>query len=323
MEINIGYPILLGFNEKGMMKNSIVIFCGIFVCIFLCACQSTEKKLLEPKAKHVILIGIDGWGAYSMEKAKIPNIRFLMDNGTYTLKKRSVLPSSSAPNWASMYMGAGPELHGYCEWGSQVPDLPSRVLNEDNIFPTVFSVLRKADPQAEIGNICEWDGIRYLVDTLALNYDKHVFEVKEDSTATVRYAVDYIKNRKPTLVNIVYDALDHVGHVAGHDTPSYYAKLEELDKYVGEIVTAIKEAGIWDESIVIVTADHGGIKYNHGGRTMQEMETPFIMCGSHVKSNYELQESMMQFDIASTISYILALEQPQVWIGRPMVSAFE
>lgn len=85
----------------------------------------------------------------------------------------------------------------------------------------------------------------------------------------------------------------------------------------------IKEAGIWDESIVIVTADHGGIKYNHGGRTMQEMETPFIMCGSHVKSNYELQESMMQFDIASTISYILALEQPQVWIGRPMVSAFE
>ena len=78
MEINIGYPILLGFNEKGMMKNSIVIFCGIFVCIFLCACQSTEKKLLEPKAKHVILIGIDGWGAYSMEKAKIPNIRFFI-----------------------------------------------------------------------------------------------------------------------------------------------------------------------------------------------------------------------------------------------------
>ena len=32
---------------------------------------------------------------------------------------------------------------------------------------------------------------------------------------------------------------------------------------------------------------------------------------------------VMQFDIASTISYILALEQPQVWIGRPMVSAFE
>lgn len=322
MEINIDDYLILNFNVKGMVKKSIIIFCGVFICAIFCACQSVKEESCEPKAKHVILIGIDGWGAYSMEKAKIPNIRYLMDNGTYTLKKRSVLPSSSAPNWASMYMGAGPELHGYCEWGSQVPDLPSRVLNEDNIFPTIFSVLRKADPQAEIGNICEWDGIRYLVDTLALNYDKHVFEVKEDSTATVRYAVDYIKNKRPTLVNIVYDVLDHVGHVAGHDTPSYYTKLEELDKYVGEIVAAVKEAGMWDESIVIVTADHGGIKYNHGGRTMQEMETPFIMCGSHVKSNYELQESMMQFDIASTISYILSLEQPQVWIGRPIVSAF-
>ena len=27
---------------------------------------------------------------------------------------------------------------------------------------------------------------------------------------------------------------------------------------------------------------------------------------------------MMQFDVASTIAYIFKLEQPQVWIGRPM-----
>jgi predicted AlkP superfamily phosphohydrolase/phosphomutase len=37
----------------------------------------------------------------------------MMENGSYTLKMRSVLPSSSAVNWASMFMGAGPELHGY------------------------------------------------------------------------------------------------------------------------------------------------------------------------------------------------------------------
>lgn len=32
---------------------------------------------------------------------------------------------------------------------------------------------------------------------------------------------------------------------------------------------------------------------------------------------------MMQFDIASTIAYIFNLKQPQVWIGRPMLSAFK
>ena len=64
------------------------------------------------KAKHVVLIGLDGWGAYSVEKANIPNIKQLMNDGSYTLTKRSVLPSSSAVNWASMFMGAGPEIHG-------------------------------------------------------------------------------------------------------------------------------------------------------------------------------------------------------------------
>lgn len=62
-----------------------------------------------------------------------------MEDGAYTLKKRSALPSSSAINWASMFMGAGPELHGYTEWGSKTPELPSRVLNKNGIFPTVFN----------------------------------------------------------------------------------------------------------------------------------------------------------------------------------------
>lgn len=303
------------------MKKIYLIATLLLCC--LNSCIPPKKQSSEWKAKHVILIGIDAWGAYSMNKANIPNIRSLMADGSYNLKKRSVLPSSSAPNWASMYMEAGPELHGYCEWGSQIPDLPSRITNTNKIFPTIFSVLREAVPDAEIGNICEWDGIRYLVDTLSLNYDKHVFEAEKDSSATVRYAVNYIQERKPTFLNIVYDALDHTGHAVGHDTPGYYTKLEEIDGYIGEIITAIKDAGIWDETIIIVTADHGGIKYNHGGRTMEEMETPFIISGPNIKSNFEMPESMMQFDIAPTIGYIFGLKPPQVWIGRPMTSAFK
>lgn len=308
-------------KKKFFKKGWGMIF---LLSIVLSSCNPVkENTIFTPKAEHVFLIGIDGWGAYSMNKAKVPNIRQLMRSGSYTLKKKAVLPSSSAPNWASMYMGVGPELHGYCEWGSQVPDLPSRVLNEHHIFPTIFSILREQMPQSEIGNLCEWDGIRFLVDTLALNYDRHVVEAGTDSAATCRYAVNYIKKKKPTFFNIVFDALDHVGHAVGHDTPAYYAKLEEIDCYIGEIVNAMKEAGILEKSIVIVTADHGGIKNNHGGRTMQEMETPFVICGENIKKNYEIQESMMQFDVASTIAAIYNLKQPQVWIGRSVSSIFE
>lgn len=300
------------------MKTSKFIFVLAFMMLSVNMVSAAGRK-----AKHVVLIGLDGWGAYSVQKADMPNVKKLMQDGSYTLKKRSVLPSSSAVNWASMYMGAGPELHGYTEWGSQTPELPSRVVDKDGIFPTVFGLLRRSDPTAEIGCICEWGGIRYVVDTLALNYDKHVTEVSKDPQATARFATEYIRKARPNLVNIVFDEPDHTGHSEGHDTPAYYKKLTELDGYIGQIVEAVKDAGMLDETIFIVTADHGGINKGHGGKTMQEMETAFIISGKGIKKGYEFTESMMQFDCASTIAYIFGLEQPQVWIGRPMTQVFK
>jgi predicted AlkP superfamily pyrophosphatase or phosphodiesterase len=275
------------------------------------------------KAKHVILIGLDGWGSYSVEKADMPVVKKLMAEGTYTLKKRAVLPSSSAVNWASMFMGACPELHGYTEWGSRTPEIPSRVLNRHEIFPTIFGLLRDADPKAEIGCLYEWDGIKYLVDTLSLNYHAQAVDYEKFPTALADMAVKYIKEKKPNLLAVVFDNPDHVGHADGHDTPAYYAKLTELDGYIGQIIEASKETGIWDDTIIIISADHGGIGKGHGGKTLQELETPFVIAGKNVRRSPEFEESMMQFDIAATIAYIFNLETPQVWIGRPMKQVFK
>lgn len=275
------------------------------------------------KAEHVILIGLDGWGSYSVEKANIPHIKQLMQEGAYTLKKRTVLPSSSAVNWASMFMGAGPELHGYTEWGSKTPELPSREVNQHGIFPTVFQLLRDASPKAEIGCLYEWGGIKYLVDTLSLNYHQQAPDYNKHPKALCEMAVNYIKEKKPTLTGIIFDNPDHVGHASGHDTPDYYAKLEELDAYIGQIIQATREADTFNNTIFIVTSDHGGIDKGHGKKSMNEMETPFIISGKNIRKGLHFQESMMQFDVAATIAAIFNLQQPQVWIARPMEQVFK
>lgn len=295
----------------------------LLAAMALAACFTACTHERKPLAEHVILIGLDGWGSYSVEKAEMPNVKALMEAGSYTLQKRSVLPSSSAVNWASMFMGAGPELHGYTEWGSQTPELPSRVKDKNDIFPTVFQLLRDADPNAEIGCLYEWAGIKYLVDTLSLSHHAQVPEKKIFTDELKNMTCAYIKERKPNLMAIVFDNPDHVGHADGHDTPEYYAVLKTLDGYIGEIVEATKEAGIYDNTIFIVTADHGGINKGHGGKTMQEMETPFIIAGKGIKKGGSFDESMMQFDCASTIAHILDVKQPQVWIGRPMLQVFK
>lgn len=277
----------------------------------------------SPKAKHVIYIGLDGWGAYSVSKADMPAVKGLMEKGCYTLEKRTVLPSSSAVNWASMFMGAGPELHGYTEWGSQTPELPSRVILKHNIFPTIFQIYRDANPDAEIGVLSEWGGIQFLVDTLSTSHHAVAPDYNKYPTALCEMAEKYIKEKKPALAAVVFDNPDHVGHVIGHDTPEYYAKLHEIDGYIARIVKAVEEAGMLDETIFIITSDHGGINKGHGGKTMLEMETPFIIAGKGIRQGGEFQESMVQYDVAATIAYIFGLQQPQVWTGRPMTQVFE
>ena len=277
----------------------------------------------RPKAKHVVYIGLDGWGAYSMTKADMPTVRTLMEKGCYTMQKRTVLPSSSAPNWAAMFMGAGPELHGYTTWGASTPELPSRVILKNNIFPTIFQIYHDAYPRAEIGVLYEWEGIKYLVDTLSVNHHAQAPDYIRYPTALCEMAEEYIKTKKPSFVAICFDNPDHVGHRFGHGTAFYYDKLKELDGYIGRIVEAVREAGMLDQTIFIITSDHGGTGTTHGGISTDEIETPFIIAGKGVKRGGEFQESMMQYDVASTIAYIFGLKQPQVWIGRPMKHLFK
>lgn len=292
--------------------------------MLLCLCLTTSISYAgKPKAKHLIYIGLDGWGSYSMPKADMPNVQSLMEGGCYTLQKRAVNPSSSAPNWASMFMGAGPELHGYTQWGSKTPELPSRVILKNNIFPTIFQIYRDADANAEIGVIADWAGIKYLVDTLSVSHWAQGPDFNKYPTRLTEMAETYIKERKPSLFAVIYDNPDHVGHQSGHDTPDYYKVLTELDRYIGRIIEATKQAGIYDDTIFIVTSDHGGVKKGHGALTLPEVETPFIIFGKNIKSMGEFSESMMQYDVASTMAYILGLRQPQVWIGRPMTQVFK
>jgi arylsulfatase A-like enzyme len=222
-----------------------------------------------------------------------------------------------------MFMGACPELHGYTTWDSSKHEIEERVIFKNNIFPTMFQILRDNKPEAEIGCLYEWDGIKYVIDTLSTNFHAQTPKGKEYTDELKNMSVQYIKEKKPVLGAFIFDNPDHVGHADGHDTPSYYANLKELDGYIGEIIEATKEAGIYNECIFIVTSDHGGINKGHGGKTLEEINTPFIIAGKGIRKGGEFQESMMQFDCAPTVLHIFGLNGPQVWVGRAMTQVFE
>jgi arylsulfatase A-like enzyme len=107
------------------------------------------------------------------------------------------------------------------------------------------------------------------------------------------------------------------GAYAGHIVISDREKPEAKDA-----VAALKDAGIYDDTIIVMTGDHGGKNKGHGGFTLQELESPFIVFGKNVKKGYEITDPMMQYDVTSTIAYIFGLKIPASWVGRPMKQIF-
>ncbi len=285
--------------------------------LLLCTCLSVMGQ--SKKVKHVVLIGCDGFGAYALQQAKMPNLKALMSSGSWTDKARCVLPSSSAVNWASLLMGAGPTEHGYTEWDSKVPEIPSATKTPYGIFPTIFSVIRDQKKEVKTAVVYSWGGIGYLFEKEAVNI---VVNGKDKDDFCTDTAATIIRKEKPYFTFLHLDEPDHTGHSIGHRTPEYYKQLELVDQRIGKIVQAVKDAGIADETIILVTADHGGTGKGHGGKSLDEIQIPWIIAGPGVRKNHELKDVIITYDTAATLAWIMGLQQPQSWRGKPVQEAF-
>lgn len=308
----------MGSQTSHMFKYQLLLL-NILVPLFFSSCNNRTTDRVE--AKHVIVIGIDGLSPDGILHSPTPNIDFLMGNGAYTFHARAVLPTSSSPNWASMIMGAGPEQHGITSnaWERDEHILTPVTTGIDGIFPTIFGVIRRNRPDAEIGAIYHWDGFGRLFENQTVSYDV-VGESEED---TANKAATYIKNKKPLFTFIHFDHVDHAGHHDGHGTPAYYAAVARADSLLGRIIEATKAAKIYEETVFIVTSDHGGIGKGHGGESLAEIEIPFIIFGKNVKAGMEILQPVYTYDNAATVAFVLGIEQPYAWIGKPVKSAFE
>ena len=307
--------------------KKVIHLVGIVISLLLIftmmSCNKNSNPQMKNPPKHGILIGFDGMSSKSLKNnVAMPNYRSIVRNGSYTLKNRSVLPSSSAANWASMFMGASPELHGFNTWGSQKPDFDSRELTENNLFPDIFYLIRQVMPKAEIGHIYEWGGMYYLADNKSIDNIRQANLSGLNIKNAVAPAVEYIKTEKPNFCAIIFDQPDGAGHSEGWESDAYYNMLNHLDNSLQAIVDAVEEAGMMEETIFILVSDHGGSDKGHGGPTLDEMETPIVFFGKGIKKDFEITESTMVYDIAATIGYMFGVDQPQVWIGRPIMSVF-
>jgi len=293
---------------------------SLFLLFVLAGSPPRPAEAQVAGVEHFIVIGVDGLSPAGIRRAKTPVLHRMMAEGAWTLHARGVMPTVSSPNWASMIMGAGPEQHGVLsnDWKPGSSPIAPTVVGPGGIFPTVFGLLRQQRPSSKIGCFHDWDGFGRLVERDVCDRIAN----PKGPVETTNQAIGFLKGQRPTLLFIHLDHVDHAGHQHGHGTPQYDSAVEEADRLIGLVLAALRDSGMADHSLVLVTSDHGGKGKGHGGSTMGEIEIPWIIQGRGVVPGRELPATVNTYDTAATIAYALGLTPPKGWIGRPVLDAF-
>ena len=286
--------------------------------VFAGCVQSPCCRHDVPHPRHVVAMIFDGLAGWTVNPQSMPTVCGLMKEGSWTLESRSVLPSSSSLNWHSLFTCSASEQHGYTKWDTRTPVFEPAAVGENGLYPDIFYMLRKQRPEAKSYLFCEWDGILFDVDTNACTVVCH-----KKTISAADDVCETLKRERPAIIAACYDNPDHVGHGHGWNTPEYINVLNFLDGEVAKVVKTIKELGIEDDTVLIITSDHGGVGLGHGGPTMYEMGRPFVIVGPGVRKGHEIGVSGAVYDDGATISALLGIRPHPAWIGRPRYEIFE
>ena len=111
----------------------------------------------------------------------------------------------------------------------------------------------------------------------------------------------------------------------------YDASLHYVDQKLGELFRSLRELNVWDDSIIVVTADHGEELLEEGrfGHGDEGQETPFPEELIHIPCILKMPKFLYagssfnalvsQVDIGPTLLDILDIEKPDNWFGKSLI----
>ena len=162
-----------------------------------------------------------------------------------------------------------------------------------------------------------------MIDTAAVSMHRQFPGTEEGIEEELAFVRQYIVDKEPELALFTWDYPDHTGHSAGWYTPDYYAMLSRLDKVIEGVVLTLFEEGMIENTLLIVTSDHGGHRTGHGEPLPSDIYAPFVAYGGGIQEGHQIEAPMYQYDVAATVAHYLDLDLPDSWRGRPILEIFE
>jgi predicted AlkP superfamily pyrophosphatase or phosphodiesterase len=265
--------------------------------------------------RHVVLISIDGLRPESIERFGASTIRQVMRKASYTLRAQTVQPTKTLPAHASMLSGVEPRIHGMT-W--------NRNTDSTLAVPTVFDLATQAGlTSAAFFSKSKLAQLAGPGDVDHVEVRSRWSLIEWDADHTVDAVIEYLEDgNRPNLLFVHIAEPDQTGHDDGWMSPEYGEAVQQADRALAELLAATDSAFGNGQYTVILTADHGGVNHGHDNTDPRSTRIPWITWGRGVACGKRLNQAVRTTDTAATIAWLLALDTPRQWSGRPVKGAF-
>ncbi len=259
-----------------------------------CAVALMSSQVGTAWGAPVLLVSIDGQRPADVLEAdkkglKLPNLRRFVDQGSWAIGVKGVLPTVTYPSHATLITGTAPAKHGIYGntsfdphqinqggWYWYASDIKVETL-WDAAFKAGMTTANVHWPVSVGAKSIYWnlpqiwrtghsDDAKLLAALATPNLLK---ELEEDGSVyaagidesieadenRAAFAIKLIKRHRPEFMTVYLTALDHEQHLAGPDSPSSRAVLERLDTLIGQLVATAQAAR--PDTVIAVASDHG------------------------------------------------------------------
>ncbi|MCC6589422.1 MAG: alkaline phosphatase family protein [Bryobacterales bacterium] len=249
----------------------------------------TALSALAQPSRHVVVISIDGFAAYALKDPTlpIPNIRRLIASGAVADSVQPVNPTVTWPNHTSIVTGVTPSRHSVLYNGQAQRTGEGKPLKVEPWIDkkelvagdTVYDLAHRAQlttaevdwvaiqnpgtitysfaevPSAEAQIPKEMIAAGLITADEVTRFGKLPIHYRDEMWT--RAGEHIITRHKPNLLLFHLLTTDSLQHAHGARSVAGYTALAYADHKVGRLLDALRRAGIYNRTTVIIVSDHG------------------------------------------------------------------
>ncbi|HXF81528.1 MAG TPA: alkaline phosphatase family protein [bacterium] len=280
----------------------------LLLAVLAAGASPAPQSSAAATVRHVVIMSFDGLGG---EAAREAFPAAMVAQAAHTWTAQTTLPSSTLPAHTSMLTGVPPSVHG-------VRSNPTRPIGRVRL-PTVFSIVTQQGGTAAA--FVTKPKLLYLLPPGTVGRAELLPYPQYPMVAAAREAARYLAQAQPQLLFIHLSDPDDAGHRYGWGSAPYRQTAARVPEAVQVILDVLARMGRLEDSLVIVTADHGGRGRLHGGSTPAETTIPWLAFGAVAPG--PITAPVMTYDTAATAIAALGWPVPSAWVGKPVVQPVE